>query len=171
MNLYTVTRFESSNCNVKHSPATLCTDAEIQALPWFQAETTHANDRGLLDLKPGESTVMSDDRPRDRGEIILHHGWRITRLPAFAMNTVYFDHVNKEHVLVTNGTDANQTLVPTEAIALRPFVVDGKVTLAWTYKHVDACNLSAIKDAEATKQTMFTAVLQRRRSARFIGRI
>jgi hypothetical protein len=121
--------------------------------------------------------------------------WRVKRLPDYHANRVVFDSHAKEYVVVSNGKctldhsspegfrTSHQQIgefsgcreceyAPSEAIALRPFVANGKVALAWTYRAVNPCYLEAVPpEIERDIRAQFDAVMSRRRSARFIGRV
>jgi hypothetical protein len=147
---------------------------DLPATPEFQSLTQEQRER-IAQLRVGESSVPV-------GSV------RYTRLPDFELNRVCFDRHAKEYVLVTNGEclyDHSSTLAwgknhssgrpceykASEAIALRPLVENGKVVLAWTYRAVRHEDLQAVQNADEIKETHFNAILQKRRSARFIGRI
>lgn len=74
-------------------------------------------------------------------------------MQAFKIGQVVFDMENKEHVKLTNGTDAGGVFVPSEAIAIRfiSFDQDSKPVLAYTYRKVNPAYLSAnVKRHEGT---------------------
>jgi hypothetical protein len=111
------------------------------------------------------------------------------------MNRAYFDRQAKEFVLVTNGkcklphenTEAFKAshgpngmgaceYEPHEGIALRVFVDEGKLSVAWTYRGIDWSQMS--HDECPAETAMISDVLSRKlarrnskETVRFIGRI
>lgn len=62
---------------------------------------------------------------------------------------------------------------PSEAIALRVLTSDGgKVSVGWTYRTVDPCDLRPLKaDDEQRVKASFDAIMSKKRSVRFVGRV
>lgn len=139
----------------------------------------------IQSLAEGHSHVVPLKQDDSRFRLITD-GWRVKRLPTFGMNRVMFDSQAKELVLVTNGAcildhsspesfqrshnGCECQYAPSESIALRPIISDGKVSLAWTYRAVNPCYLENVSN-EAEARARFESVLTRKRSARFIGRV
>ncbi len=77
-------------------------------------------------------------------------------------------------LIVPSHFNINQCqYAPSEAIALRVFISAGsKVTVAWTYRGVNPCDLWPVRaEVEERVRAEFSAVMSKRRSARFVGRI
>lgn len=103
------------------------------------------------------------------------------------LNTIAFDKEAKEYVLITNGkcrldhsspeayaqshNGKECQYVPSEAIALRTLGLHhGKPIIGWTYRQVKMESLSCGNDMQHQKAD-FEAILAKRRSPYFIGRV
>jgi hypothetical protein len=177
MNLYAINEFRVSNGAVINEPKQLVAGFAVRLMAKDDAMVEK-----ILGLSEGQSQVIT----YEQDGIIIKRGARITRLPDFRMNRVVWDSHAKEYVMVTNGkcvrdhasehfreshpNNAPCEYAPSEGIALRPVVSNGKVMLAWTYRGLNPCDLEAASN-EAEVKAEFEAVLSKRRSARFIGRV
>lgn len=185
MNLYAAQRFTTTGGAVKKTTPMLVSDdgtvTGVGDLDWSAHRATFEA------LAEGRSHVVSISMRHDTGNVpLIAEGWHITKLPAYQQHRVLFDEHAKEYVLISNGrcvlnhtdpkayTESHKggecQYAHSEAIALRPFVSNGKVALAWTYRTVNPCDLRPVSN-EAEIKASFEAVLSRRRSARFIGRV
>jgi hypothetical protein len=155
MPLYSITRFKNRGMTTVNEPSFATND-------WRAVLAKHRNpshDPQRIDaLAPGQSSVVPLQQDEDNFRLILD-GYRIKRLPDFKQGAVLFDEMAKEYVKVSNGIcilDHTSTegfaashqggqcqFAPHEALALRPLIDDaGKVQVAWTYRSVNACDLS-----------------------------
>jgi len=188
--LYSVSRFRNVGSTTQYDTAVLSHDLAV----------THGDlisdfRIGELDnLSEGSSAVVDLSGPNPDGKVrIIQDGLRVTCLPAYRYRRIVFDQHTKEYVRVSNGkcvldhsTQAafktSHTIklygsescqfAPSEAIALRVACVNGKVSVAWTYRAVNPCDLRPVSaETEREIGAQFDAVLSRRRSARFVGRI
>jgi hypothetical protein len=177
MNLYAINEFRVSNGAVINEPKQLVAGFAVRLMTKDDAMVEK-----ILGLSEGQSEVIS----YEQDGIMVKRGARFTRLPDFRMNRVVWDSHAKEYVMVSNGecvrdhssehfreshpNNAPCEYAPSEGIALRPVLSNGKVMLAWTYRGLNPCDLESVSN-EAEIKAEFDAVLSKRRSARFIGRI
>lgn len=181
MPLYSITRFRNTGSTTQNETPYATNDWRASMPPEakYDAEKLDA-------LQPGQSSVLAI-RTGEKAYLIIE-GIRITRLPDFKMNEVLFDGQAKEYVKVTNGhcvLDHSSTegfhashkgyvdcmFAPSEAVALRPFIgEDGQVSVAWTYRGVDACHLQEVSSPEGVEK-QFERVFNGKRKEGFIGRI
>jgi len=183
MNLYAATHFRSIGSSVHHdTPRLIADDGTIQSvgnLKWADHRVAFES------LREGLSSVVAISMEDSRH--MINEGWRVTRLPDHRTNRMVYDKHAKEIVMITNGacvhdhtsrenygkTHGNNQacqFAPSEAIALRAFLDNGKAVIAWTYRAVNPCDLEPINDEKHARE-QFEAVMSHRRSARFIGRI
>lgn len=187
MNFYSVQRFRTVGSTVQSDRAVLRTDITtvLRELPSF--------DHASRPEEENETTVVGITVENG----VVTDGLRITRLPDYRQNRVVYDQAAKEYVVVSNGrcvldhsspekfarthehvvttmqTRRECQFAPSEAIALRPLISDaGKVSIAWTYRAVDPCELRGVTaEQEKTVKAQFDAVMGKRRSRTFVGRI
>jgi hypothetical protein len=184
MNLYRVELLRTTGSSVQHDRPVLI--ADIDDTTWRVDASVRAEHLpAIRALKEGEQHVVA----LESNGVTIRKGVRIERLPDYRMNRVCFDREAKEYVLISNGTcifdhfnlnpetfkESHQggdcEYKACSAIALRPFVEGGKVLLAWTHRSVRHEDLQPVSNETEVKARHFDAVLQKRRSSRFIGRV
>lgn len=85
------------------------------------------------------------------------------------INDWTYDSENKEYVRISNGYEAGNVFIPTEAVALRIVGMDnGLPVIAYTYRKVKANCLSTTNGGE-----QFSAISQTHNPVhwKFIGRV
>ena len=159
--MYAVYKFRHTGSTQINDPAFVTVDPQAAFVPEAQADAAK-----LAVFKIGESTIV----PIRMDRHMVAEGYRVTRIPDFSPGVVLFDNQAKEWVKVSNGRcvlDHGSTegfaaahrggpcvYAPSEAVALRPFISEmGEISVAWTYRGVDATQLSVPTDrAKAEKQ-------------------
>jgi len=198
-NLYSVCSFRTLESTTQSGRPELAHDANLLAVCGEMTTDALLLPLSVRELAENASEVIALTMRTDTGRIpVIAHGLRITRLPDWRMNRVVYDEHAKEYVIVTNGsclldhssadafrashnsTDSEYMSMnghclyrPSEAIALRPVIMTGgKVVLAYTHRGVDPCMLRAVSsETEQSIKASFDAVMSKRRSKTWIGRI
>ncbi len=190
MKLYSAVRYTSTGSAYHHSQPRLVADngaiTSVGDLQWADYRAQFEQ------LTEGTSSVVTPQISNPT--IIVNASWRVTRLPDFKQGQVLFDEHAKEFVRVSNGKcvlnhesperykEAHGTgdciYAPSEAIALRVIIQDGKPLIAWTYRAVDPCSLSPVEPrvaqqiAEQFSFALNSATDRRTKASKtFIGRI
>lgn len=145
MNLYSAVRFRLIGSSIQNNQPMLVADdgtiVSVGDLKWSDNRTRFES------LLEGTSTVIS---LASNDCVTSTEGWCVTRLPDFRTNRMVYDKHSKEIVMLTNGVcalkhdtprsfqeshaanDSKCHYAPSEAIALRAFIDNGKAVIAWT---------------------------------------
>lgn len=113
------------------------------------------------------STRVCVGSPELNGYVLVKHFTELGTYP-----TLHDAQQAANEHAIQHGAIADCQYAPSEAIALRVLMAGGKVSVGWTYRGVDPCDLRPLKaDDEQLVKASFEAIMGKRRSAKFVGRI